>query len=267
MDFTILGSGGAITTPRPFCQCAVCSQARINPKKVRNSSSIFLKEINAVVDCGEDIANSLNRENIGRVDYLFITHWHPDHTFGLRTVVEAYFNFREKKNGATVQVYMPKKVFEQLNKRMNCFDYLENVIKVLKVNFIEDGESKEFGNIKVTAIGFNGKDSETFGYLFEEAGKKVLYTPCDTISFKREDEFKDLDLLINECGLFSKIGGEIQFFDLIKRIKNMGPKKAILTHIEEIELNVFGEEYLEKLKEKYSDVNFCFAFDGMKIKV
>ena len=138
---------------------------------------------------------------------------------------------------------------------------------VVKVNFIEDGESVEFGKIKVTAVGFTGKDSETFSYLFEEGEKKVLYAPCDTISFKREEDFKDLDLLINECGLFSKISGEICFSDLMKRLKNMCPKRTILTHIEEIEVNAFGEEHLQKMKDKHSDVNFDFAHDGMQIQL
>ena len=85
MKLTILGSGGAMPTPRPYCQCAICKKARKfgEPFK-RNSSSIFINEINTVIDCGEDIADSLNRRNVKKVDNLFITHSHPDHTFGLR---------------------------------------------------------------------------------------------------------------------------------------------------------------------------------------
>ena len=68
MDFIILGSGGAINTPRPFCQCKVCVEARKDPTKRRNASSLFLKDANLLVDCGEDIANSLIRENIKKVE-------------------------------------------------------------------------------------------------------------------------------------------------------------------------------------------------------
>ncbi|MBT4870559.1 MAG: MBL fold metallo-hydrolase [Candidatus Diapherotrites archaeon] len=267
MDFIVMGSGGAIPTPRPFCQCKACSGARKDPSKRRNSSSLFLKDASLLVDCGEDIASSLNRENIKKVENLFITHWHPDHTYGLRPLLESYFDFRTEKATSTIQLYLPKKVYEQLNEHLNILEHLENNYGVVKVNFIEDGESIEFGSIKVTAVGFNGKDSETFGYLFEENEKRVLYTPCDTISFEREGDFKDLDLLINECGLFEEIGNEILFPDLMARLKNMGPKKTILTHIEEIEVNIFGEEYLQKMKKDYSDINFEFSHDGLKINI
>jgi len=228
---------------------------------------LFLKDASLLVDCGEDIASSLNRENIKKVENLFITHWHPDHTYGLRPLLESYFDFRTEKATSTIQLYLPKKVYEQLNEHLNILEHLENNYGVVKVNFIEDGESIEFGSIKVTAVGFNGKDSETFGYLFEENEKRVLYTPCDTISFEREGDFKDLDLLINECGLFEEIGNEILFPDLMARLKNMGPKKTILTHIEEIEVNIFGEEYLQKMKKDYSDINFEFSHDGLKINI
>ena len=74
-------------------------------------------------------------------------------------------------------------------------------------------------------------------------------------------------MLINECGLFSNISSEISFDDLMKRIKEVNPKRTILTHIEEVEINIWGEEYLQKMKEEYSDVKFEFAYDGMVIKI
>jgi len=78
-----------------------------------------------------------------------------------------------------------------------------------------------------------------------------------------------LDLLINECGLFSyeKIKSEISFPALMERIRLLRPKKTVLTHIEEIEINSWSWRYLEKMKKQYSDINFDFAYDGMKIEI
>ena len=77
MKFKILGSGGAMPVPRPFCQCELCSLARKNKKYRRNSCSAFIEEIRTLIDCPEDIGNSLNTENIKQIDNMFITHWHP----------------------------------------------------------------------------------------------------------------------------------------------------------------------------------------------
>lgn len=52
---------------------------------------------------------------------------------------------------------------------------------------------------------------------------------------------------------------------MIERIRLFKPKRTILTHVEEIEMNVWSWDYLKKMKEQYSDVNFDFAYDGMEI--
>ena len=268
MDFVILGSGGSIATPRAYCQCKVCKKARkVGEPYKRNSSSFFIKDINGVIDCGEDVGDSLNRRNIKKVDNLFITHWHPDHTFGLRILLEANFDFINNKVKKRINLFIPRKVYKDLSQKMAALDYFCNVRKVAKVHFIGHNQTKRIGKLNVTAIGYSGKNASTFAYLFSDGKKKVLYAPCDTLGFTQK--IYDLDLLINECGLFSyeKVKSELSFPDLMDRIRKLRVKRAILTHIEEVELNRWGADYLNKMKKKYNAVNFDFAFDGMKIKV
>jgi len=266
MKLTIVGSGGAIPTPRPFCQCSTCEKARKEgePYK-RNSSSLFIDDIFTLIDCGEDIGDSLNRRNIKRVDNLFITHWHPDHTYGLRPLMEAHFNFFEGKPEKSLKICLPKKVLEDLKQHFPSISYFTGRLKVATPGEIEHGNSVRFGNIKVTAVGFQGKDSSIFAYLLEEKNKRVLYAPCDTIHF--EEKIFNLDLLITECGLFSSRVHEISFPAMMERIKLLKPKKTILTHIEEDEIKELGWNYLNKMKEQYADVDFDFAYDGMEIEV
>ncbi|MBI5000537.1 MAG: MBL fold metallo-hydrolase [Euryarchaeota archaeon] len=268
MKFTILGSGGANPTPRAFCQCTVCKKARRNgePYK-RNCSSLFVNDINTLIDCGEDIGDSVNRRNIKQVDNLFITHWHPDHTFGLRIILEA--NCKKKGNVSykMVHIYIPKNVYKTLKQNFPVIDYFVNIQKTGKLHLIEDGQKINIKDITVKVIGYRGKVSDTYAYLFECGEKKVLYAPCDTISFNRYINFNNLDLVIHECGLFSDDPSEISFKTLMCRLKEIKPKKVILTHIEEGQINYWGEKYLKSMIRKYSDINFVFGYDGMEIKV
>lgn len=129
-----------MSTPRPFCQCKTCKKARkVGEPYRRNSSSLFINEINTVIDCGEDIADSLNRRSVKQVKNLFITHWHPDHTFGFRPILEAYYDFRNSKPERTVNVYIPKKVYETLKQEYPAIDYLISIQKTGRLHLIEKG--------------------------------------------------------------------------------------------------------------------------------
>ena len=83
---TVLGSGGALVTPRPGCPCRVCVSARRSPGEARGGPSVYVHDAHVLIDAPEDVVWSLNRVGIRRVDHLFITHWHPDHSAGLRVL-------------------------------------------------------------------------------------------------------------------------------------------------------------------------------------
>ncbi|MEI7961653.1 MAG: MBL fold metallo-hydrolase [archaeon] len=268
MKLVILGSGGAIPTPRPFCQCKICVKARkIGEPFKRNSSSLFIADAKTVIDCGEDIGDSLNRRNIKQVDNLFITHWHPDHTFGLRHFLEANYIFSENKVKKAVQMYIPKRVFSDLIQKFPTIEYYLKIQKTAVLHLIEDGDKIKINNIVIGVVGYQGKKSEKYAYLIEEKNKKVLYASCDTMGFKNYKNHNNLDLLINECGLFSKFDHEISFVSLMQRLKEIKPKRIILTHIEEEETHKHGEKHFEKMKKRYLDIPFDYAYDGLIIKI
>lgn len=256
-----------MTVPRPLCNCAVCSRARKKGGKYkRNNSSLFIEDKNILIDCGEDIADSLNRNCVSKVDNLFITHWHPDHAFGLRVLLESGYNFRIPRADKIIGVYIPKKVFEDLKVKFPVVEYLLNFQKTGNLHLIDDGDELKFGNLVIEAVGYNGVGSDHYAYLIKENGKRVLYAPCDTIGFNTYGQVLDLDLLIHECGMFFEHKTEIKFPDLIARLRANRPVKTIFTHIEEIELRLYDKNF-KKARKDYSDVKFDFAFDGMKIKI
>ncbi len=181
--------------------------------------------------------------------------------------MEAHYDFLESSSEKSVKVYLPRRVLQDLKQHYPSISFFVETLKVATVHEIEHERSMHFGDMKITAIGYRGGDSNTFAYLLEETNKRVLYAPCDTMNF--EQKIFNVDLLINECGVFSyeKIKHEIPFPALMERIKLLKPKRTILTHIEEIEINAWGWNYLDKMKERYADVNFDFAYDGMEIEV
>jgi len=263
-----LGTGGAISTPRLFCNCSVCSKARkMGEPYRRNNSSIFIKEIETLIDCGEDISDSLNRRNIYNVNNVFITHWHPDHTFGLRSICEANYDFRKQIARKVINIYIPLVVYRDLKKNYPIIEYYVKKQKTAKLILIKEGREIKINRIGIVPIRHNNQDN-TFSYLLKYNSKNILYSPCDTKNFINMSRIKEyLNILITENGVFEEHKTEITLPELIKRLEYLLPKRTIITHIEEIDLNLKGNDYLDKLKKRYKYLNIDFAFDGMEINV
>lgn len=268
MKSIIIGSGGSIPTPRPFCQCELCKKARKEglPYK-RNSSSFFIEDIKTLFDCPEDIGDSLNSRDIKQVNNLFITHWHPDHTFGLRPLLESNYNFIKEEVENQIQIYIPKKVWKTLQDKYPTIKYMTEIMKFGKIILIEEGDVLTFGNVQIKPIGYQGKNSDIYAYLIEENNNKLLYSPCDTIDFDNYKNFSNLDVWVTECGMFTGYDKEISFSELLRRINEIKPKKTIITHIEEVELKIVGWNKLKELEEENKQMNIKFAEDGMNIEL
>ncbi len=287
MKLIILGSGGFQTIPRPTCQCKVCKQAREKGiPYARNGPSIFIEDINAVIDTPKDIINSVNREDIKRIERVFFTHWHPDHTEGFRLAEEITDDWGDKEpiqlknHGEPIKYIAPKEVMEQIKMIRSPYgSYLDFHQAMNYVNLVEIDPGKEYtvSNILVKAEKLDLKiNASVCAYILKEDEKKVIYSPCHTKALKDNNLLKNTTLLIMNNPWFSPLskGQEVtenhplrtQLFsmtELLEEIKKFNIKKTIIMHIEEM----WGRSYddFKKLEEKYKEYNIKFAFDGMRI--
>lgn len=75
MKFIIAGSGGCVCTPKPLCQCRVCTEARQRGYPYRRCGcSLYLDDCALLVDTPEDIAVALNNAGIKAVDNILYSH-------------------------------------------------------------------------------------------------------------------------------------------------------------------------------------------------
>lgn len=262
----ILWSWWAIQTPRPFCNDSYSQKARENSKLQRDASCFWIEDIKTLIDCPESVWHSANKAGIPDIQNLLITHWHPDHTFWLRVVLESKYDFVHNKAWTPVNIYLPEVVYEDIKNVYPSIDFFANTLWCWKINFINDWDELNFWNIEITPVWYKTTDSHRFSYLIKENNKKLLYLPCDTIWFTRD--IPKVDILIHECWIFSpEVKDELLFNDLIERIKKVMPWKTILTHIEEIELERYWDSILDELEEKFKEYNIHFAYDWMEIEL
>lgn len=285
MDITILGSGGNTPIPMPTCQCDVCVEARDKGEPyARRGNSVFVHDENMMVDTPELAWHSLNREDIEKVDYIFISHFHFDHWLGLRTLqplgieekpIDSWFGDRPT-------LVMSQATYDKIIEENSSIKHLaENWSEKIKI--LNDGDRMQIGELTVKSIGaeiYPGEGNEIFSFLIEKDGKKALISP-DENKFLNISELPELDLWIRETGLFERdpegnrtmteeawkedIELEITFEETLDQIRESKAKKAVLTEIEEIFQRSFDD--YKNLEKEYEDLNLKFAYDGMKISL
>lgn len=280
MRFKIIGSGGCVALPKPLCKCRVCNEARIKGKPYsRYGCSLFLEDINLLVDTPEDIVHAINDSNIESIDNVMFSHVDPDHTLGFRVFEQLRLNWLQVSEGKEcdnpINVYAMDHVMSDINSirfRFGTFlDYYEKTRNLINRNVIH--KSIFIDDINISCI----KVNHATIFVFEKNNKKVIYAPCDVKPFPKDEIFKDADLLIVGntivgdilkdgyiLGEDNPLKKELFSLEEIENIKSgYGIKMVIITHLEED----WGKSYSDYLELQTQYVDIEFAYDGMEINI
>jgi len=153
VELTILGSGGNFPIPLPGCTCQVCVEAREKGEPyARRGNSTYIHDENVLIDAPELLWHSLNREGITAIDSVFLSHFHADHTFGLRTLQA--FALEEPPITSLIDdgptVYMSEETYERSIKSTEFFEHLADWW--VDVELLADGETVSLGTLDVTHV-------------------------------------------------------------------------------------------------------------------
>ena len=275
MELLLLGSGGVIPPPKPGCDCKVCIEARTKGIPFRRSGcALFVKDADLLFDCPEDIREELNRENIKSVRNIILTHWHPDHTQGLRIMETLNWDFiNHKPFFEPINVFISKEQHD-LFKKFSCGGFLDFYEKrgSIKINYFEPGKTLKLDKITIRPVLIE----KTRGFYFEisDGNKKAVYAPCEYYKVVIDKQTKNVDAFIvhhlyfenKKLGFFSLADEEDSFETMLEHAKQMKAKRIIITHIEEV--YQLGHTELQKaLKKTYPAYPLEVGFDGMRIKL
>lgn len=273
MKLNLLGTGGVTPIPKPCCNCELCNEAR--EKGIidyQTGPSMFVYDDNILFDTPEEIRLQLNREKIEKVENIILTHWHPDHTQGIRIVEQINFNhIKGEAEPYPINLFIAKKQLEQF-KKFGCGNMLSYYESrgVIKIIYLEHKQTIKFKNVMITPYYI----SKTEGYYFliedNKNAKKVIYAPCEYHELNVYSELNNIDMLIAHCLYFEnkEIGSGVDYSDtedsfekMLKDSNKMGAKKIAITHIEEaFQLNI--EQLNNAVRKYYRNYNVEFAKDG-----
>ena len=283
MKIEILGSGGAVTTPRPGCFCQICKEARAEGVPYsRSGPSVFIHGPDILIDTPEESKAQLNRARIERVNACFYSHWHPDHVAGCR-VWEMNMDFAHwpPQNKAT-DIYIPEQVGQDFRTKSGTWAQLKYLEKMETIRLFElsDGEVVRFDDFQISP--FRLAEDYVYAFLFERETTRVLIAPDELFGWQPPAEMRGLDLAILPMGLteFDPLTGvrlipvehpvfqhEATFHQTLGMIRSLQAKQIILTHIEE-PMGLNYDKCLVLADRLQADgLNITFAYDRLVVEV
>lgn len=282
MKFKIIGSGGCVSTPRPLCNCRVCTQARVKGYPyARCGCSLYVEDINMLIDTPEDIVHALNNANVQAIDTILYSHIDPDHTMGMRVLEQLRLDWLsisvgDKSCDSPIEVASLSHIIEDLRKQGTKYGSAVDYYESMKLIYVNSFYKKIYNQIEVELVPVD-KDENVAIFVFSQDNHKVIYAPCDVKPFPENEVFYHADYLIIGNTVIGDVlkGGfhlrednplreELFVLEEIMAIKNKySINKVIVTHIEE-DWGKTYDDYLA-LMQQYEDI--IFAYDGLEIKI
>ena len=282
MKLNILGAGGATAIPRPLCCCEVCEQARAKGiTYARTGPSLYIDHGGGIlIDTPEEVRYQIEREQIKSLSHIFYTHWHPDHTQGMR-IIEQIKHKRNQPNYQPLNVYIPANDIKNFQIHCAPLWYFEGRRWANIIEF-DDRSPIEIDNLFITPIDFKRPDRVRYGFLIQDEHKKVMYAPCSIFGAQTDHNWRNLDYLIMESGwagptsmIRAKEHGKTMYQDHISLEENVDlslqlqPKQTILTHIDGGRHRDLGGDYdlLCCYMKGVLGAEIAIAYDGMRIEL
>ncbi len=252
LKITFLGTGTSQGVPIIGSNHPVCLSLDKKDKRLRVSVLIQWKDFNIVIDCGPDFRQQMLSSNINKLDAIFFTHEHADHTAGLDDIRPFYFNQGD------IPIFATNKVIDDLSKRFS-YIFLDKDkypgAPSVKINLIKPNKSINFFDEKIIPINLMHNKIPVMGYRIRDL---AYLTDIKTINEKELYKLTNLDTLVISSLRIKEHPNHLNLEESISLINRIKPKKAYLTHISH--LMGFHKEVSKTLPK-----NIFLAYDGLKI--
>ncbi|MBS1267187.1 MAG: Ribonuclease Z [Candidatus Woesearchaeota archaeon] len=263
MELTFLGTG-------------IC----LSPIKVNTGILLEDKDNLMLIDCcgGAELLRQLYKiglspqfsKNPKPIDHVFLSHRHPDHSFGLLYLLSDQGPTRKKN---PTKIYCSKCTKENMLKLIEStgFSYMLKRIKIRWIVLEPGSKLNIFDNAEVVAFRAEHKNypgDDGLGFVFNINNKKIVFSgdtkPCSGLV----EHGMNCDLLIHEC--FSvrnkdpaKNHGHSDAVDVGEIASKVNAKKTILTHMHFKDYSNIEQDMKSMVKEvkEYYKGNVCVAKD------
>lgn len=253
MEITFLGTGTSQGIPIIGSDHPVCHSDNPKDKRLRVSILVTWNNWNILIDCGPDFRQQMLANDVRKLDAIFYTHEHNDHTAGLDDIRPFFFRQGD------IPVFGHERVLKALQKR---FDYIFTTkdkypgAPGVKENVIEN-KPFSFHGLTVTPVEFMHNRLQVFGFRMEDF---AYLTDIKSIEDKEVEKLQDLKVLVVSALRIEPHHSHFNLEEALKFVERVKPQTTYFTHISH--MLGFHDEVEKNLPE-----NVHLAYDNLKITV
>ncbi len=225
MKAILLGTGTSQGVPVIGCSCQVCLSEDLKDNRLRTSAFITDGKTNILIDCGPDLRQQMLRNQIKKLDAIFLTHEHNDHLIGLDEIRP--FNFAQQM---VMPIWATERVKNELYRRFH-FAFSEEPYPGAPRARVEPMVKNQLftaGDIEILPIEASHGFIPVMGLRF---GDFAYLTDVKTITDDQFELLKGVRILIINALRREEHHSHLSLQEALDLIEKLQPEKAYLTHI------------------------------------
>lgn len=191
---------------------------------------------NILFDCGPGTLNQLAKIDFDplKIDYIFLTHFHNDHTSDLVALLMRPYIFETFYSGKfdkTLKIIGPKGVKKFVNDLAHLFHH-DSLLDYPKLDYIEFEPEMEFDAFKVEVFPVEHLGMDANALKLSAEGKAITYTGDAEYSEGVIKAARNADLLIADSATPKGLStvAHMSTVQVGEVCRDNGVKKVILTH-------------------------------------
>jgi ribonuclease BN (tRNA processing enzyme) len=197
-----------------------------------NNSFVINNESKVLVDCGYSIPMQFwnYEKDPNFLDYIYISHTHADHFFGLPALI---LRLNEDKRSKPLSILCPKSFAGNI-KELCSLGYpglLEKINFTLEFIEVEEGQKLSLGEYQLN-FAETQHSMKNLAVSFQLENVKISYSGDGKYTQSSSKLFQNSDLLIHDSYSFHKTENHGEISEIVELADKSKIQKLALTHIQ-----------------------------------